>query len=116
MRRDDYVYRMYVYREMDGSRYGKSKVEQNQRGQQAKSPVGKVLNVSNGNPDQMRSAMHHGTMFIYARTGTLYFILQEAEAFMSSEGDIYLSFYAKEPSGVGAGCTSGASTWHEHPR
>ena len=39
-------------------------------------------------------------MFLDARTEMLYFFVQEAQAFMSSEGDIYLSFYANEPSGM----------------
>ena len=42
-------------------------------------------------------------MFLHARTGTLYFFVEEAQAFMSSECDIYLSFYANEPSGMPQG-------------
>ena len=36
-------------------------------------------------------------MFLHAKTATLYFFVEMVEAFLSSEGDIYLSYYANEP-------------------
>ena len=88
---------------MDGSRYGQNLVRQHQTRLQAKAPIGTVLNEYYSIPEQMLTATHHGTIFVHARTGTLYFFVEEARAFLSSEGDIYLRFYANEPSGVPQG-------------
>ena len=73
---------------MDGSRYGQNMVMQHQTRLQAKAPIGTVLNEYFGILEQMLTATHHGTMFVHARTGTLYFFVEEAQAFKSSEGDI----------------------------
>ena len=70
---------------------------QHQARLQAKATIGTVLNEYYGILDQMMTAMHYGTMFVHARTGTLYFFVEEAQAFISSEGDIYLSHHANEP-------------------
>ena len=43
-RRDDYIYLMYEYRQMEGRRYGKIMVVQNQTRLEAKAPIGTVLN------------------------------------------------------------------------
>ena len=42
-------------------------------------------------------------MFVHARTGKLYFVVDEVQAFMSSERDIYPSYYANEPLGLSQG-------------
>ena len=47
----------------------------------------------------MLTGTHYGTSFVHASIGTLYLFVEEAEAFMSSEGHSCLSSYAKEPSG-----------------
>ena len=64
----------------------------NQTRLKAKAQIGMVLNDYYGIPDQLLTATHHGKMFVHARIGTVYFIVEEAKAFISFEGDSYLSY------------------------
>ena len=95
---DDFLYRIYESRGRDRIRYGQNMVLQNQTRLKAKATLGMVLNGYYGIPHQMHTATHQGNMFVHARSGTLHSFVTVAQAFTSSERDIYLSFYANEPS------------------
>lgn len=97
-RHDDFLYRIYKSRGRDRIRYVQNMVFQNQTRLNAKAPLGMVLNGYYGIPDQMHTDTHHGNMFVHARSGTLPSFVPVAQAFTSSERDIYLSFYVNEPS------------------
>ena len=97
-RRDDYIYLMDTCRGME-------QVVATHSRELPKAPIGAALNEY----DRMPAATHFGKMLVHARTGTLYFFVQEVQAFMSSDGDSYLCYYAAEasesPQGAGSVAT-----------
>ena len=66
--------------------------------------------------DPMLTATPLATMFVHARTGTLDFFVDYVEALMSSEWDIYISYYANDPITSTARITQSCKAHTVHPR
>ena len=87
-RRSDYLYLMYECRAMERFNRMGAEVVATQSRLVARAPIAAPLNDSQGIRDQMLTATHQLTMFVHARPGT-YLFVEELQAFMPSEEDIY---------------------------
>lgn len=73
---------MYEFRDMDGILYGQNIVLPNQNPLQVIAPLGMFLNEYYGISDKMLTGPCDGSMIVDALTGTLYFLVEEAQAFI----------------------------------